>query len=310
MWDRQGQLHLPVSPSPGIMVPEERGGSGYVAPAPFPLSTWHHPSAPASSRTSVQPGQAGRWPGPGTAQRHCGHFMGDLLGRLALFGALVLSGEWGPGVLGTELPHCWGRFWAPLMGLVQGDGGKVQAGHKCPQVCILGIARWNPTTEHSLHFCFGCATQSCVPAWAVCLSVCAVSLCLCVPACVHSDTASITMCPCIYWVCVHGSLCVCVCIPLRAQCQHVCTQVLRVPVRAGLYLYVPLSVPTSLPYAHIPPHAHHFHVSCVHAPVHHRHAVSWPAPVLSILTPPCPHQTLQKIPMLGPETPPSSPCLA
>lgn len=42
--------------------------------------------------------------------------MGDPLGRLALLGALVLSGERGPGVLGTGLHCCWGVL-SPLDGV-------------------------------------------------------------------------------------------------------------------------------------------------------------------------------------------------
>lgn len=88
-------------------------------PAPFPLGTWHHPSpAPAGSRTSARPGQAGRRPGPGAARGHRGHRMGDLPGRLALLGALVLSGERGPGLLGKRLPHGWG-----VLGSLDGVSG-------------------------------------------------------------------------------------------------------------------------------------------------------------------------------------------
>ena len=45
--------------------------------------------------------------------------MGDLLRRLALLGALVLSGERGPGVLGTGLCRCWGVL-GPLNGVSGG----------------------------------------------------------------------------------------------------------------------------------------------------------------------------------------------
>lgn len=65
---QQDQLCLPISPSLHVGVPEERGWSSSLVPAPFPLSTWHHPSpTPSGSRTSAQPGQAGKQPGPGTA---------------------------------------------------------------------------------------------------------------------------------------------------------------------------------------------------------------------------------------------------
>lgn len=91
---------------------EERGGDNYFVLAPFPLSTWHHPSpAPAGSRTSARPGQAGRQPGPGKAS---GHLMGDLLGRLALLGALLLSGERGPWGLADGLALLLGGSGAPL----------------------------------------------------------------------------------------------------------------------------------------------------------------------------------------------------
>lgn len=44
-WGQQDQLCLPISLSLHVGLPEERGWSSSLVLAPFPLSTWHHPSS-------------------------------------------------------------------------------------------------------------------------------------------------------------------------------------------------------------------------------------------------------------------------
>lgn len=106
--------------------------------------------------------------------------MRDLLGPLALLGALVLSGEQGPGVLGMGDTALLGGVWTPLMG---GDGDRVQAGARVSsglhfEYCL---AESHHCTSPAL--CPGCASQCRVPTWAMCVPVCpsTVSPHLCVP---------------------------------------------------------------------------------------------------------------------------------
>ncbi|XP_049659265.1 acetylcholine receptor subunit delta isoform X2 [Accipiter gentilis] len=88
--------------------------------------------------------------------------------------------------------------------------------------------------------------------------------CPCVPPCVHPPMCTVP--PCLYPSVSR------LCDPVYAGSVSVCRSV---------------SMPTC---AHVPPHVRHSCMSPALAPVQHRHAVSWPAPVPSILTPPCPHQ--------------------
>lgn len=152
------------------------------------------PSAPGTIHLLLRPaaghplGQARRGGGQGLALRE--GTVGTAWGTCR--GGWPCSGRWCcrvSGVLGSWARGCpmAGGFWVLSMGSVGGDGGRVQAAHKCPQGCILGIAWQSPVTEHPLRFCLGCATQGRVPARAVCMcvSVCAQChcVCVCLPVC-------------------------------------------------------------------------------------------------------------------------------
>lgn len=156
--------------------------------APFPLSTWHHPSpAAAGSRTSARPGQAGRQPGPGMARGHRGHRMGNLPGWLALLGALLLTGEPDHGVLGMGLSCRW-WFLGLLSGIGEGGGAGSELGTSIPRAAFWVLP------GRVLSLSMPCTSVLAVPPGAVSLAGPCVCMCVC-PQC--------------HYVCV--SLCVPVC---------------------------------------------------------------------------------------------------
>lgn len=168
--------------------------------------------------------------------------MGDLPGWLALLGALLLSGERGPGVLGTGLLRCWGGVLDPLDGVGGVAGSKlvtsvpraafwVSPGRvlslSIPRASVLAVppravSLPGPAVRLSVHsvavsvcpsVCLSASTVTPhlwprVPAYtgSMCASVCAFTY-------VHSAIASLSKClmsacPCVCWVCICVSLCV------------------------------------------------------------------------------------------------------
>lgn len=163
-------------------VPEEGRSERVSGAGTLPPGTWHHPSpAAASSRTSARPGQTGRQPGPGTARGHRGHRMGNLPGRLALLGALLLTGEPDHGVLGMGLSCCWG-FLSSLSGISEGGDAGSKLG-----ISIPGAAFW-VLPGRILSLSMPCTSVLAVPPGAVSLA----GPCVCVS--VRSVAVSVSLC--------------------------------------------------------------------------------------------------------------------
>lgn len=127
----------------------------------------------------------------------------------------------------------------PLMGLVGDDGRRVQTGHQGSQGCILGITWQSPLTVCPLCFFCVCATQSHVPAQAMCCQ-CPMSLYPCVPVsaclCLIYDHVSLhTLGPCVHVCSVSTATYV------NSSIMSVSKCLLSVSVSVmGFYLCVPL----------------------------------------------------------------------